>query len=101
MKLSIFMTILCLVPSLSQAKDPAMKAKRFEENKARILQNIDTRIGYINQFKSCVSGATSKDQMKSCRQDHKSKMQAFQAENKAKRQAWKKERAERKAAKKK
>jgi hypothetical protein len=84
-------------PLLVQA---AGNGKGFEKQKARVLQNIETKIGFFNSFKSCVSGATSKEQLKSCRQNHKSQMQAHHKNNKDERAARKQEREARKAAKK-
>ncbi len=58
------------------------KGKRFEENKVRILGNIDKKIGFLNEFKSCVASASSRGELKSCRATNKKVMQEFRASRK-------------------
>ena len=72
------------------------KGKRFEENKVRILGNIDKKIGFLNEFKSCVTSASSRGELKSCRTTDKKVMQEFRTSRKAENEERKKLREARK-----
>ena len=72
------------------------KGKRFEENKVRILRNIDKKIGFLNEFKRCVTSASSRGELKSCRTINKKIMEEFRASKKAENEERKKLRAARK-----
>ena len=72
------------------------KGKRFEENKVRILGNIDKKIGFLNEFKRCVTSASSRGELKSCRTTNKKVMEEFRASKKAENEERKKLRAARK-----
>ena len=58
------------------------KGKRFEENKVRILGNIDKKIGFLNEFKRCITSASSRGELKSCRTTNKKVMEEFRASKK-------------------
>ena len=72
------------------------KGKRFEENKVRILGNIDKKIGFLNEFKRCITSASSRGELKSCRTTNKKVMVEFRASKKAENEERKKLRAARK-----
>ena len=72
------------------------KGKRFEENKIRVLGNIDKKIGFLNKFKSCVTSASSRGELKSCRTINKKVMQEFRASRKTENEERKKLREARK-----
>ena len=57
----------------------------FAKEKANIEQNIDKRISMLQDEKSCVSSAASKDDFKKCREKAEAAHKAFEAEHKAKR----------------
>ena len=72
------------------------KGKRFEENKGRILENIDKKFELLNNFKSCVTAANSREELKSCRKTNKKTMEEFRAAKKASKEERKQLRAARK-----
>lgn len=92
MKFLSVVFILSLCTSVS-AQDGEMFAKRKEH----ALVNIDKRIGFLQEMKSCISSATDKDGIQKCRQDHKEKMKSIKDEN----ADWKEGRKAERAAKKK
>jgi hypothetical protein len=67
-----FFLILSLMISFAFAEDK--KAAKFEEIKPKILAHIDQRIDLLQKHKSCVQSASSKEQMKACRDSHKDLM---------------------------
>ena len=72
----------------------AKNGKRFEERKAKAVEQIGKRIAVLETAKSCISSAADREALKACRKAQKSSMQALKAERKA----WQ---AERKANRKK
>ena len=56
------------------------KAAKFEEIKPKILAHIDQRIDLLQKHKSCVQSASSKEQMKACRDSHKELMKKIREE---------------------
>ena len=59
------------------------KVARFEENKGKILENIDKKFKLLNNFKSCVTFANSREELKSFRKTNKKSMEEFRAAKKA------------------
>lgn len=101
-------TIILLVSLLSisfvfaDAKEDRKQA-RFEKQKTKILEKLNTKISLLENNKSCIEKTTKKEDLKDCRiqakearKVHKAKMKALKAEKKALRDA---QRAERKAKK--
>lgn len=104
----MFKTIILLVGLLSisfvfaDAKADRKQA-RFEKQKVKVLEKLNTKISMLENNKSCVEKATKKEALKDCRTQakearkvHKEKMKILRAKNKALRDA---KRAERKAKK--
>jgi hypothetical protein len=60
--------------------------------KEHALSNIDKRIGYLNELKSCISNAADKAGIKSCRATHKTQVSGLKDTNKAWRETMKAER---------
>lgn len=87
--------ILLLLPALSFADQ---KQENLNEVKAKIASNIDKRISNLNTFKSCIQSASSRDQMKACREKHRASSKALKSQIKSE---WKAKKAQRKADKKK
>jgi hypothetical protein len=77
------------------AQDAEMIAK-IKEHK---LANIDKRIGYLNELKSCVSAAQNKDAFKTCHQTHKAQVKTLKDSNEGWREGMKAERQAKKAKK--
>lgn len=84
---SVAVLFFLLTTSFVQAEDGELLASA----KQRILANADQRIGAIQNLKSCVQGAASKDQLKSCRDNHKTAMKQLREENKGERKAFREE----------
>ncbi len=68
------------------------KEQNFSELKQMVSANVDERIAALQAFKSCVNGATSKEQLKACRESHKDTRKGNRDENRAERQAFKEKR---------
>jgi hypothetical protein len=75
------------------------QGQNMEEMKQHRLGNIDKRIGYLNELKSCISAATTKDAFRACEQTHKQEIQALKSGNESWRQGRKAARQARKANK--
>ena len=56
---------------------------KVAERKAKITAHLDKKIALLNEFKTCVNGASKKGDIKACRQAHKPKMKALKEERKA------------------
>ncbi|MBT4259069.1 MAG: hypothetical protein HOD90_04040 [Nitrospina sp.] len=95
-KLLLIIVVIFLVQSMSYAEDGKGKSKGFEENKVRVLGNLDKKLGFLNEFKSCVTSAGSRHELKSCRMTNKTNMEAFRADRTASKEERKKLRAARK-----
>ena len=95
-KLLLIIVVIFLVQSMSYAEDGKGKSKGFEENKMRVLGNLDKKLRFLNEFKSCVTSAGSRHELKSCRMTNKKNMEAFRADRTASKEERKKLRAARK-----
>ena len=73
----------------------------FTKAKEHAMSNVDKRIGYLNEMKSCFSSATNQEGMKACRKTHKSQIDALEESNESMRSKMRSERKARKEAKKK
>ena len=78
-KLLLILAMIFLFQNMVCADEAKGKGKRFEENKVRILGNIDKKIGFLNEFKSCVTSASSRGELKACRTKYKKVMEEFRA----------------------
>ena len=96
-KLLLILAMVFLVQNITYADEGRGKGKRFEENKGRILENIGNKIGFLNNFKTCVTSASSREELKSCRMTNKKTMEEFRSAKKANKEERKQLRAERKA----
>lgn len=68
------------------------KQENLNEAKAKIASNIDKRISNLNTFKSCVQSASSREQLKSCREKHRASSKALKSQMKSEWQARKDQR---------
>ena len=62
-KLLLIIVVIFLVQSMSYAEDGKGKSKGFEENKMRVLGNLDKKLRFLNEFKSCVTSAGSRHEL--------------------------------------
>lgn len=79
----------------------AQENEMFQKVKGQRLSNIDKRLGYLQELKSCVSSSTDRGTMKSCDEAHKSKLKALKDSNEGFREGMKSERESRREARKK
>lgn len=75
------------------------KEQMLAKAKERMLGNADKHIGLTNEFKSCVNGANSKEELKACGHKMKQSMKALREENKEMRNEMKEKRQEMKEEK--
>jgi hypothetical protein len=94
-KLLLILATVFLVQNITYADEG--KGKRFEENKGRVLENLNKKLGFLNTFKSCVTSAGSREKLKSCKTTNKKIMDEFRAAIKASKEERKELRAARKA----
>lgn len=77
---------------MDQDMEPAQK---YEQIKGRLLEQIEKRRGLLDSFEGCVKAAKSKEDLQSCRQDHKAQLDELRGENKEMRGKMKENRQER------
>ena len=82
-KLLLILAMVFLVQNMTSADEGRGKGKRFEENKGRVLENIVKKIGLLNNFKTCVTSASSREELNSCRMTNKKIMEEFRSAKKA------------------
>ena len=81
-KLLLILAMVFLVQNMTYADEGKGKGKRFEENKGRVLENLNKKLGFLNDFKGCVTSAGSREELKSCRMTNKKIMDEFRAAKK-------------------
>ena len=81
-KLLLILAMVFLVQNMAYAEEGRGKGKRFEQTKGRVLENIGKKIGFLNNFKTCVTSASSRDELKSCRMTNKKTMEEFRSAKK-------------------
>lgn len=59
----------------------AQDAEMFAKVKEHHLSNLDKRIGYLQEQKTCAAAATDKAGIKACRDAHQAKVKALKGEN--------------------
>ena len=95
-KLLLILAMVFLVQNMTYADEGKGKGKRFEENKGRVLENLNKKLGFLNDFKGCVTSAGSREELKSCRMTNKKNMEALRAARKDRKEEREKLRAARK-----
>tara|TARA_B100001971_G_scaffold215195_1_gene260250 strand:- start:76795 stop:77097 length:303 start_codon:yes stop_codon:yes gene_type:complete len=76
-------------------KHSHMNEEKFALFKKRALENIDKRIAQMQKARTCISNASDREAMKSCRADMKEHRQEW----KEKRKEWKAKKKEKRAKK--
>jgi thioredoxin-related protein len=87
-----WVAIICMLFSFSVMAQDDHKAERLAQFKQRALENIDKRIAMMEESKSCINSAQSKQELKQCRKDGKAKRKQMREEMKAQRMALKQQR---------
>jgi hypothetical protein len=82
-KLLLILAIVFLVQNMTYADEGRGKGKRFKENKGRVLENIGKKIVFLNNFKTCVTSSSSREELKSCSVTNKKIMEDFRSSKKA------------------
>ena len=72
------------------------KGKRFEQNKAWIIEQTNKKIVILKAFEGCVQSANSRQELKTCRQTKKQEMEPLRAAREERRAEREKRRAARK-----
>lgn len=84
MKATFFVTTILVLTTISQfsiADDENGKMK-FEERKAKVLENISKRKTNLDRHESCVKSATDGEALKSCMKAQKELMKSLRSERK-------------------
>ncbi len=89
-KFILIIVTIFLFQGIAQADDENNKEKNINQVKDQILKHTDKKISILSSFKSCVSSASSKDDIKSCHQEKKNSMKAVKKENKERRKEFRK-----------
>lgn len=63
--------------------------ENFDQVKQQITTNIDQKISALQSHKSCVQTAKAKEDLKKCRESHKTAMKKLHEENKGERKSMK------------
>jgi hypothetical protein len=70
--------------------------KNLQDVKNKILERIQNKKRMTNTFESCITSASSRQDIKSCRQSHKAAMKNFRKNNKEMRENFREEKQKRK-----
>jgi Skp family chaperone for outer membrane proteins len=89
------MILFALLTQFAFAADDAdsKKKEHFQKAKAMAIENIEGRIDDLQKTKSCISSASDREAIKSCRSEAKKRVQAMREKNKAKRKEFKEKRS--------
>jgi hypothetical protein len=79
--MKVLLLALAFLSTVSFADDNA----NFEEHKKEILSHIDKKISMLNEHKTCVSSASSKDDLKKCHEGMKEDREVMKKEHKEER----------------
>jgi hypothetical protein len=52
----------------------------FDERKAEVLKNLDSRMSFLQEEKACVQTAKNHDDLRACRQKHRVEMDQMRGE---------------------
>jgi len=83
----LMIAMITLAPALYAQEKPEILASAKE----KIIANLDQKINALEADKSCIHGATTREQFKACREKHRATMKQLREENKEERAAWKNE----------
>ena len=96
-KIILAVMMVFLIQNAAYADDGKMKGEKLEKVKGKVLDRINKKRGFLNDFESCVKSANSREDMKSCRKKNKQNMEALRAERKEMKGKRKERRTKRKA----
>ncbi|MBC8282468.1 MAG: hypothetical protein H8E32_01535 [Nitrospinae bacterium] len=81
-RILLVVLMIFLAQSMAYAEKDRKQGGNIDKMKARMIEIINTKRGLLDNFESCIQSATSREDMKSCRKNHKEKMEAVRAEKK-------------------
>jgi len=84
--------ILSIVSALTFAQGGPGGQRDMGKFKEKATARLDQKISILQEAKSCISAAGSKEEMKACRKSTKEKMKALREQNKKERSANKEKR---------
>lgn len=84
--MKLLVSALMLTTTLAFAQNEKPNKPTVEQQKAKILEGIEKRASILNEFKSCVTSASDRDALKTCRETHKKANQELRKDRKARRQ---------------
>ena len=93
-KMLFALMALFLFQPIAYADELKGKGKKFEQNKAWIIEQTNKKITILKAFEGCVQSTNSRQELKACRQTKKQKMEPLRAakeERRAARKAKKKD----------
>jgi len=94
-KLLLIIAILFLTQNTAYADELRDKGKRFEQNKAWIIEQTNKKIVILKTFEGCVQSVNSRQELKACRQTKKQGMEPLRAAREERRAEREKHRAAR------
>ena len=95
-KIILAVMMVFLVQNAAYADDGKRTGEKLEKVKGKVLERINKKRGFLNQFESCVKSANSREDLKSCRKNNKQNMKTLKAERKEMKEKRKGKRGKRK-----
>jgi len=95
-KIILAVMMVFLVQNAAYADKDNDKGEKLEKVKGKVLERINKKRGFLNQFESCVKSANSREDLKSCRKNNKQNMKTLKAERKEMKEKRKGKRGKRK-----
>jgi hypothetical protein len=89
MKFLVLMALVSTSVFAQNATTTNNQAANLEQVKQMQLAHMDKRIAIIQEGKTCVQSATTRDAVKACHQQMKQKREALKGEMKSTREQWK------------
>lgn len=89
MKFFMIMALVSTSVFAQNASTANTQAANLEQVKQMTLAHMDKRIAIIQEGKTCVQSATTREALKACHQQMKEKRKALKSESQAARQQWK------------
>ncbi len=94
-KLLFALMLMFLFQHIAYADKLKGKGKRFEQNKAWIIEQTNKKIVILKTFEGCVQSVNSRQELKACRQTKKQGMEPLRAAREERRAEREKHRAAR------
>ncbi|MBT6717358.1 MAG: hypothetical protein HOB18_06955 [Nitrospina sp.] len=94
-KIILAVMMVFLVQNAAYADEDKMKGEKIEKVKGKVLEHINKKRGFLNDFESCVKSVNSREDMKACRKKNKQNMEALRAERKEMKEKRKEKRKDR------